>query len=199
MGPPHGILGPPHGILGVLWVCPGPGDHSCAELGPSWAGLGSLFVPPISKGGSSPLFEVPPPIFGGFPPHFAGAGPGGRDPAPFPRLRLPALQETGGKRRNVRLQNPAPRPGRRLQGGDTWGHPRGTVPPPILPCPPPSKLLFSPWQPRDVTNFTVGGFAPMSPRISSPMHPSGAGECWGCPQGVPKAGGGVPKTPPTPL
>uniref|UniRef100_A0A8B9NF45 Transcription elongation factor SPT5 n=1 Tax=Accipiter nisus TaxID=211598 RepID=A0A8B9NF45_9AVES len=35
-------------------------------------------------------------------------------------------------------------------------------------------------KPRDVTNFTVGGFAPMSPRISSPMHPSGAGECWGC-------------------
>lgn len=31
-------------------------------------------------------------------------------------------------------------------------------------------------QPRDVTNFTVGGFAPMSPRISSPMHPSAAGE-----------------------
>ncbi|OPJ76179.1 hypothetical protein AV530_009469 [Patagioenas fasciata monilis] len=30
-------------------------------------------------------------------------------------------------------------------------------------------------KPRDVTNFTVGGFAPMSPRISSPMHPSGAG------------------------
>uniref|UniRef100_A0A673YKD4 Transcription elongation factor SPT5 n=1 Tax=Salmo trutta TaxID=8032 RepID=A0A673YKD4_SALTR len=26
-------------------------------------------------------------------------------------------------------------------------------------------------KPRDVTNFTVGGFAPMSPRISSPMHP----------------------------
>uniref|UniRef100_A0A3Q2YM94 Transcription elongation factor SPT5 n=1 Tax=Hippocampus comes TaxID=109280 RepID=A0A3Q2YM94_HIPCM len=25
-------------------------------------------------------------------------------------------------------------------------------------------------KPRDVTNFTVGGFAPMSPRISSPMH-----------------------------
>ncbi|KAK2511764.1 Supt5h, partial [Columba livia] len=31
-------------------------------------------------------------------------------------------------------------------------------------------------KPRDVTNFTVGGFAPMSPRISSPMHPSGAGQ-----------------------
>uniref|UniRef100_A0A8B9P4R3 Transcription elongation factor SPT5 n=1 Tax=Apteryx owenii TaxID=8824 RepID=A0A8B9P4R3_APTOW len=30
--------------------------------------------------------------------------------------------------------------------------------------------------PRDVTNFTMGGFAPMSPRISSPMHPSGAGQ-----------------------
>uniref|UniRef100_A0A8C1Q3W7 Transcription elongation factor SPT5 n=1 Tax=Cyprinus carpio TaxID=7962 RepID=A0A8C1Q3W7_CYPCA len=29
--------------------------------------------------------------------------------------------------------------------------------------------------PRDVTNFTVGGFAPMSPRISSPMHPGGGG------------------------
>uniref|UniRef100_A0A8C7UP67 Transcription elongation factor SPT5 n=1 Tax=Oncorhynchus mykiss TaxID=8022 RepID=A0A8C7UP67_ONCMY len=31
-------------------------------------------------------------------------------------------------------------------------------------------------KPRDVTNFTVGGFAPMSPRISSPMHPGGGGE-----------------------
>ncbi|NXM24572.1 SPT5H factor, partial [Oxyruncus cristatus] len=31
-------------------------------------------------------------------------------------------------------------------------------------------------KPRDVTNFTVCGFAPMSPRISSPMHPSGAGQ-----------------------
>uniref|UniRef100_A0A8C7J0G1 Transcription elongation factor SPT5 n=1 Tax=Oncorhynchus kisutch TaxID=8019 RepID=A0A8C7J0G1_ONCKI len=30
-------------------------------------------------------------------------------------------------------------------------------------------------KPRDVTNFTVGGFAPMSPRISSPMHPGGGG------------------------
>ncbi|MGH0148415.1 UNVERIFIED_CONTAM: hypothetical protein FKN15_014145 [Acipenser sinensis] len=30
-------------------------------------------------------------------------------------------------------------------------------------------------KPRDVTNFTVGGFAPMSPRITSPMHPSGGG------------------------
>uniref|UniRef100_A0A4W3HGL2 Transcription elongation factor SPT5 n=1 Tax=Callorhinchus milii TaxID=7868 RepID=A0A4W3HGL2_CALMI len=28
-------------------------------------------------------------------------------------------------------------------------------------------------KPRDVTNFTVSGFAPMSPRISSPMHSSG--------------------------
>lgn len=27
-----------------------------------------------------------------------------------------------------------------------------------------------------MTNFTVGGFAPMSPRISSPMHPSAGGE-----------------------
>uniref|UniRef100_A0A673HAP1 Transcription elongation factor SPT5 n=1 Tax=Sinocyclocheilus rhinocerous TaxID=307959 RepID=A0A673HAP1_9TELE len=31
-------------------------------------------------------------------------------------------------------------------------------------------------KPRDVTNFTVGGFAPMSPRISSPMHPGGGGK-----------------------
>uniref|UniRef100_A0A8C0KT79 Transcription elongation factor SPT5 n=1 Tax=Canis lupus dingo TaxID=286419 RepID=A0A8C0KT79_CANLU len=37
-------------------------------------------------------------------------------------------------------------------------------------------------KPRDVTNFTVGGFAPMSPRISSPMHPSAGGE---------EAGGGT--------
>lgn len=33
-------------------------------------------------------------------------------------------------------------------------------------------------KPRDVTNFTVGGFAPMSPRISSPMHPGGGGKCF---------------------
>ncbi|GLD73723.1 transcription elongation factor SPT5 [Lates japonicus] len=32
-------------------------------------------------------------------------------------------------------------------------------------------------KPRDVTNFTVGGFAPMSPRISSPMHHGGGGGC----------------------
>uniref|UniRef100_A0A3Q1IHW3 Transcription elongation factor SPT5 n=1 Tax=Anabas testudineus TaxID=64144 RepID=A0A3Q1IHW3_ANATE len=30
-------------------------------------------------------------------------------------------------------------------------------------------------KPRDVTNFTVGGFAPMSPRISSPVHHGGGG------------------------
>ncbi|KAF1482836.1 Transcription elongation factor SPT5, partial [Eudyptula minor novaehollandiae] len=49
-------------------------------------------------------------------------------------------------------------------------------------------------KPRDVTNFTVGGFAPMSPRISSPMHPSGAGECWVSP----RPGGGCPQGPPRP-
>ncbi|XP_029699430.1 transcription elongation factor SPT5 isoform X3 [Takifugu rubripes] len=37
-------------------------------------------------------------------------------------------------------------------------------------------------KPRDVTNFTVGGFAPMSPRISSPMHHGGGG--------APQRGGG---------
>lgn len=37
-------------------------------------------------------------------------------------------------------------------------------------------LFVSIFQPRDVTNFTVGGFAPMSPRISSPMHHGGGGE-----------------------
>uniref|UniRef100_A0A673WK36 Transcription elongation factor SPT5 n=1 Tax=Salmo trutta TaxID=8032 RepID=A0A673WK36_SALTR len=31
-------------------------------------------------------------------------------------------------------------------------------------------------KPRDVTNFTVGGFAPKSPSISSPMHPGGGGQ-----------------------
>ncbi|OBS78513.1 hypothetical protein A6R68_19107 [Neotoma lepida] len=31
-------------------------------------------------------------------------------------------------------------------------------------------------KPRDVTNLTVGGFTPMSPRISSPMHPSAEGQ-----------------------
>uniref|UniRef100_A0A8C7JLF1 Transcription elongation factor SPT5 n=1 Tax=Oncorhynchus kisutch TaxID=8019 RepID=A0A8C7JLF1_ONCKI len=33
-------------------------------------------------------------------------------------------------------------------------------------------------KPRDVTNFTVGGFAPRSPSISSPMHPGGGGGEW---------------------
>uniref|UniRef100_A0A8D1Q567 Transcription elongation factor SPT5 n=1 Tax=Sus scrofa TaxID=9823 RepID=A0A8D1Q567_PIG len=42
-------------------------------------------------------------------------------------------------------------------------------------------------KPRDVTNFTVGGFAPMSPRISSPMHPS-RGQGFGSPGG---GGGGM--------
>jgi len=37
-------------------------------------------------------------------------------------------------------------------------------------------VLYFLFQPRDVTNFTVGGFAPMSPRISSPMHHGGGGE-----------------------
>lgn len=66
----------------------------------------------------------------------------------------------------------------------------------VLLLPPSPGTVFSLLQPRDVTNFTVGGFAPMSPRISSPMHPSGAGECWGC------TGGrrGVPKdAPPSPI
>uniref|UniRef100_A0A670JFA7 Transcription elongation factor SPT5 n=1 Tax=Podarcis muralis TaxID=64176 RepID=A0A670JFA7_PODMU len=31
-------------------------------------------------------------------------------------------------------------------------------------------------KPRDVTNFTIGGFQPMSPRINSPMHPSAGGQ-----------------------
>uniref|UniRef100_A0A8C0VEH6 Transcription elongation factor SPT5 n=1 Tax=Cyanistes caeruleus TaxID=156563 RepID=A0A8C0VEH6_CYACU len=31
-------------------------------------------------------------------------------------------------------------------------------------------------KPRDVTNFAMCGFVPMSPRISSPMHPSGGGD-----------------------
>lgn len=39
----------------------------------------------------------------------------------------------------------------------------------------PQTKLFCVFQPRDVTNFTVGGFAPMSPRISSPMHHGGGG------------------------
>uniref|UniRef100_A0A8D1JSX1 Transcription elongation factor SPT5 n=4 Tax=Boreoeutheria TaxID=1437010 RepID=A0A8D1JSX1_PIG len=43
-------------------------------------------------------------------------------------------------------------------------------------------------KPRDVTNFTVGGFAPMSPRISSPMHPSAGGQRGGF--GSPGGGGG---------
>ncbi|EHH59573.1 hypothetical protein EGM_09714 [Macaca fascicularis] len=42
--------------------------------------------------------------------------------------------------------------------------------------------------PRDVTNFTVGGFAPMSPRISSPMHPSAGGQRGGF--GSPGGGSG---------
>ncbi|NIG59893.1 hypothetical protein BU61_3499 [Pontoporia blainvillei] len=43
-------------------------------------------------------------------------------------------------------------------------------------------------KPRDVTNFTVGGFAPMSPRISSPMHPSAGGQRGGF--GSPGGGSG---------
>lgn len=43
-----------------------------------------------------------------------------------------------------------------------------------LSCLPVHSLSLS--QPRDVTNLTVGGFTPMSPRISSPMHPSAEGE-----------------------
>uniref|UniRef100_A0A4X1SXC3 Transcription elongation factor SPT5 n=1 Tax=Sus scrofa TaxID=9823 RepID=A0A4X1SXC3_PIG len=43
-------------------------------------------------------------------------------------------------------------------------------------------------KPRDVTNFTVGGFAPMSPRISSPMHPSAGGRLLSF--GSPGGGGG---------
>uniref|UniRef100_A0A8C0V941 SPT5 homolog, DSIF elongation factor subunit n=1 Tax=Cyanistes caeruleus TaxID=156563 RepID=A0A8C0V941_CYACU len=40
-------------------------------------------------------------------------------------------------------------------------------------------------KPRDVTNFAMCGFVPMSPRISSPMHPSGGGEGgFGDPWGV---------------
>lgn len=42
-------------------------------------------------------------------------------------------------------------------------------------------------KPRDVTNLTIGGFAPMSPRISSPMHPSGAAG----PRGGAVAGAGM--------
>lgn len=57
------------------------------------------------------------------------------------------------------------------------------------PCLPVHFLPFP--QPRDVTNFTVGGFAPMSPRISSPMHPSAGGEGnlgWGYVWGVEERG-----------
>lgn len=78
--------------------------------------------------------------------------------------------------------------------GDTPG---GAVPPPFYHMSPP-QLLFSLWQPRDVTNFTVGGFAPMSPRISSPMHPSGAGERWAVPKVSPKLMG-VSPSPPQPV
>ena len=34
-------------------------------------------------------------------------------------------------------------------------------------------------KPRDVTSFTVEGFAPMSPWISRPMHPSAGSQCGG--------------------
>ena len=43
-------------------------------------------------------------------------------------------------------------------------------------------------KPRDVTNFTVEGFAPMSPWISSPMHPSAGGQRGGF--GSPGGGSG---------
>ncbi|CAK6980621.1 transcription elongation factor SPT5 [Scomber scombrus] len=45
-------------------------------------------------------------------------------------------------------------------------------------------------KPRDVTNFTVGGFAPMSPRISSPMHHGGGGGAQQRGGGAGGAGGG---------
>lgn len=75
---------------------------------------------------------------------------------------------------------------------------RAAAPPPNPPAP-----FFSPFlQPRDVTNFTVAGFTPMSPRITSPMHPSGAGECWGgVPEGrrmSPRGGSACPEPPPRP-
>lgn len=155
---------------------------------------------PLLGGGSSHLSGFCPhlPFLPGLKPRrFTGAGPRGGDPAPFPGLCLPALQEAGGERRHVRLQDPAPRPGGRLQGGDTPRDHRGGLQSPSFVAVPPLRHCFlSLLQPRDVTNFTVGGFAPMSPRISSPMHPSGAGECWG---GCPRGRGGVPEdSPPLP-
>lgn len=88
--------------------------------------------------------------------------------------------------------------------GARWGHPpscfgAGCSPPP----PNPPAPFFSPFlQPRDVTNFTVAGFTPMSPRITSPMHPSGAGERWGgVPEGrrmSPRGGSACPEPPPRP-
>lgn len=144
---------------------------------------------------TSLAFGPPLPFLPGLKPRrFIGAGPRGGDPAPFPGLCLPALQEAGGERRHVRLQDPAPRPGGRLQGGDTPRDHRGGLQSPNFAAVPPLRHRFlSLSQPRDVTNFTVGGFAPMSPRISSPMHPSGAGECWG---GVPEAAGVSLRIPP---
>lgn len=47
---------------------------------------------------------------------FPHLGPGGRNPPPLPQLRLPALQEAGGERGHVCLQDPPPRPGRGLEG-----------------------------------------------------------------------------------
>ncbi|XP_031698007.1 transcription elongation factor SPT5-like [Anarrhichthys ocellatus] len=46
-------------------------------------------------------------------------------------------------------------------------------------------------KPRDVTNFTVGGFAPMSPRITSPMHHGGGSSPQRGGGGGGGAGGGV--------
>lgn len=70
--------------------------------------------------------------------------------------------------------------------GARWRRPRGPPAAARGGCGPTASLLpllQRPFvcllQPRDVTNFTVAGFTPMSPRITSPMHPSGAGECWG--------------------
>lgn len=196
-----------HGVLGSLPVppCIPPGIEGTPwppDIPPSTEGTPYLSQQPprsfpLLGGGSGHLsgFWPPLPFLPGLKPHrFIGAGSRGGDPAPFPGLCLPALQEAGGERRHVRLQDPAPRPGGRLQGGDTPRDHRGGLQSPNFAAVPPLRHRFlSLSQPRDVTNFTVGGFAPMSPRISSPMHPSGAGECWG---GVPEAAGVSLRIPP---
>lgn len=129
-------------------------------------------------------------------------GPRGRNPPPLPGLRLPALQEAGGERGDVRLQDTAPGAGRGLQGPNppktpkfphfpsfclipTPFFPRSPVTSPTLPCaashrcPPASAAPCTPVGP--VSNF--GGSWGALGTLRDPADPSDpprpAGRFWG--------------------